>query len=398
MGPLAPYLISEEFGLVIALAIGVGFGFVLEQAGFSSTKKLVGLFYGYDFTVLRVFFTAGITAMAGVLLLGHYGLLDTQVIYINPAFIKSALVGGAIMGAGFIIGGFCPGTSVCALAIGKLDALAFAAGIFLGVFAFIETFPHLENLYMANNLGQMKLSEYLGMSDILFGTILAVVAVAAFTGTWFIENRVNKRKPELTPSTRKQYAFAVAALFLVLAIVAFLPGKKDFIQMRISQAERQKTCVFKEISADRLANDIVNNFYELNIIDVRTPEEYNEWHLPLAINIPFDRLLDRQNIPIFNQKIRTNIFYADSDTLVRMACLKAKFAGNSDNMILSESADEFRKLFFESEEPAPGSHKDLFNLYNFRIQAARHMTEMEQTLKQRMAPVKREVVTVRGGC
>ena len=80
MGPLVPYIISEEFGLVIALAIGVAFGFVLEQGGFSSTKKLVGLFYGYDFTVLRVFFTAGITAMAGVLLLGHYGILDTNVV------------------------------------------------------------------------------------------------------------------------------------------------------------------------------------------------------------------------------------------------------------------------------------------------------------------------------
>ena len=112
MGPLVPFIISEEFSLVLALLIGIAFGFILEQAGFSSTKKLVGLFYGYDFTVLRVFFTAGITAMAGVLLLGHYGLLDLEIIYVNPTFVKSALLGGGIMGAGFIIGGFCPGTSV----------------------------------------------------------------------------------------------------------------------------------------------------------------------------------------------------------------------------------------------------------------------------------------------
>jgi len=169
MGPLVPFIISEEFSLVIALFLGIGFGFILEQAGFSSTKKLVGLFYGYDFTVLRVFFTAGITAMAGVLLLGHYGLLDLNVIYVNPTFLKSALLGGAIMGVGFIIGGFCPGTSVCALAIGKLDALAFVFGAILGVFAFIEGFPLLEGIYTSNNMGQVKISEFLGMSDILFG-------------------------------------------------------------------------------------------------------------------------------------------------------------------------------------------------------------------------------------
>ena len=58
MAPLVPDIIGNEFNLVVALFIGIAFGYILEQAGFSSTKKLVGLFYGYDFTVLRVFFTA----------------------------------------------------------------------------------------------------------------------------------------------------------------------------------------------------------------------------------------------------------------------------------------------------------------------------------------------------
>lgn len=398
MGPLVPYIISEEFGLVIALAIGVAFGFVLEQAGFSSTRKLVGLFYGYDFTVLRVFFTAGITAMAGVLLLGHYGLLDTKIIYINPAFIKSALVGGAIMGAGFIIGGFCPGTGVCALAIGKLDALAFVFGISLGVLAFIEGFPFLEKMYLANNLGQVRISEFLGMSDVVFGSILALVAVVSFVATWIIENRVNRRKPELEPRLKNKYAMAVAALFVVLGVVAFLPGKTDMVNHKIAQAQRQRTCVFREIPADKLANDIVNNYYSLNIIDVRTPEEYNAWHMPMAINIPLDQLLDRQNIPLFRQKLRTNIFYADGDTLVRMACLKAKFAGNSDNRILTESADEFRKMYYEPVAPLPGAVKSQITIYNFRVETAKKMTDMENAMKKRSAPVKREAVTVRGGC
>ncbi|HOY51089.1 MAG TPA: rhodanese-like domain-containing protein, partial [Prolixibacteraceae bacterium] len=150
--------------------------------------------------------------------------------------------------------------------------------------------------------------------------------------------------------------------------------------------------------ADRLANDIVNNFYSLNLIDVRTPKEFEAWHLPMAINIPFDQMLERQNIPIFNQKLRTNIFYADGDTLVRMACLKAKYAGNSDNMILRESASEFKKLFFEAEPPAAGAAKAAINIWNFRTDAARKMQEMEAAMKSRSAPAKREVVTVRGGC
>ncbi|MCK9410151.1 MAG: sulfurtransferase, partial [Bacteroidetes bacterium] len=83
MFPLVPNLISEELNLIVALLIGIAFGFVLEQAGFSSSKKLAGVFYGYDFTVLRVFFTAGVTAMSGVIILGYLGWLDTEFIYIN---------------------------------------------------------------------------------------------------------------------------------------------------------------------------------------------------------------------------------------------------------------------------------------------------------------------------
>jgi uncharacterized membrane protein YedE/YeeE len=127
MGPFVRDLISDQLNLVVALLLGIGFGFVLEQAGFSSSRRLAGVFYGYDFTVLRVFFTAAVTAMSGVLLLGYFGLLDTDAIFVNPTWLLPAIVGGAIMGVGFILGGYCPGTSVCAAAIGKIDAMFFSA-------------------------------------------------------------------------------------------------------------------------------------------------------------------------------------------------------------------------------------------------------------------------------
>ncbi len=398
MGPLVPFIISEEFSLVIAFFLGIGFGFILEQAGFSSTKKLVGLFYGYDFTVLRVFFTAGVTAMAGVLLLNHYGLLDMQVIYVNPTFLKSALLGGVIMGAGFIIGGFCPGTSVCALAIGKLDALAFVAGAILGVWGFIESFPMIEELYNANDMGQVRISDYLGMSHVAFGFLLALMAVGAFVATWFIENRVNGRPSQIGPALRNRYALAAAALFVVLGVVAFLPGKQDVINMRIAEAKRQQSCVFKEIPADKLANEIANNYYTLNIIDVRSPEAFEAYHIPMAINVPFDRMMERQYEPLFRQRLKTNVFYADSDTLVRMACLKAKYIGKSENVILRESVDQFRAMFIGLEHPPADVSKTEHETYHFRNSAAMKMESLANSLKNIGAPVKREVVTVKGGC
>ena len=61
MGPLTGILdLTQGINLLIAFLIGIGFGFALEQAGFSSSRKLAGMFYGYDATVLKVFFTAAI--------------------------------------------------------------------------------------------------------------------------------------------------------------------------------------------------------------------------------------------------------------------------------------------------------------------------------------------------
>ncbi len=180
MGPLVPEIFSAEFNLVIALIIGVAFGFILEQAGFSSTKKLVGLFYGYDFTVLRVFFTAGTVALIGVILFSHFGLLDMDLIYINPTFLRAALVGGGIMGVGFIIGGFCPGTSICAAAIGKIDAMAFVLGAGIGIFIFAEFFPFFEETYKMQNMGALRIDQYFSISPELFGFIFTVIAIASF--------------------------------------------------------------------------------------------------------------------------------------------------------------------------------------------------------------------------
>ena len=185
MGPLVPFIISNEFNLIIALLAGIGFGFALEQAGFSSTKKLVGLFYGYDFTVLKVFFTGGVTAMIGILLFNHWGILDLSMIYVNPTFLYSALVGGAIMGVGFIIGGFCPGTSVCAVATGKLDALAFIGGLVIGVVFYTLSYETLwMDLRNSGLIGKVKIGELLGVSEGV--AVLIFISFGLFT-FWMVE-------------------------------------------------------------------------------------------------------------------------------------------------------------------------------------------------------------------
>ena len=186
MGPLIVYdIITPETNLLIAFFIGIAFGFVLESNGFSSSRRLAGMFYGYDATVLKVFFTAAITGMLGLLFLSLFGQLDLSMIYINPTFLWSAIGGGVIMGIGFILGGYCPGTSFCAAAIGKLDAMAFIGGIFLGIFIFAEGYPIWEGFYKAKDLGSPLLNDLFGMSRGMMTFLIILVALAMFwVGEW----------------------------------------------------------------------------------------------------------------------------------------------------------------------------------------------------------------------
>lgn len=181
MAPIVPlFEISEEINLLIAFLIGLGFGFALEQAGFSSSRKLAGMFYGYDTTVLKVFFTAALTAMLGLLYMNYLGMIDMSIVYVNDFYISSAIVGGVIMGAGFIIGGFCPGTSVCAAAIGKIDAMYFLGGSLIGILLFGQTYPLWEEFHNAQHLGSIKLSDSIGVSDGLLGLLVIIAAIAMF--------------------------------------------------------------------------------------------------------------------------------------------------------------------------------------------------------------------------
>ncbi len=190
MGPLAVNdIISPNTNYFLAFVIGIGFGFVLEQCGFSSSRKLAGLFYGYDTVVLKVFFTGGVTAMLGLLFFSLFGWVDLNLVYVNPTFITSAIIGGLIMGVGFIMGGFCPGTSFCGAAIGKIDGMLFIVGLFIGVYLFAFGYPLFETMYKALPMGNLKISTALNISDGIFALLLVVMALAMFYVAEWVEKK-----------------------------------------------------------------------------------------------------------------------------------------------------------------------------------------------------------------
>src|SRR5262249_49514019 len=129
---IAPFFdgASSTAGLASALVIGAAFGWTLERAGLGNAPKLAAQFYLTDLTVIKVMFTAIVTAMLGAFWLGRIGMLDFSRVYVPETFLAPQIVGGLVFGAGFALAGLCPGTSCVAAATGRTDGMMVVAGMF----------------------------------------------------------------------------------------------------------------------------------------------------------------------------------------------------------------------------------------------------------------------------
>jgi hypothetical protein len=166
--------------LLIALALGVAFGFVLERAGFGSGCKLTAVFYGFDMSVTKVMFTAGVTALAGLWALAALGVLALGELYIVPTSYVAQIVGGFLFAIGFVVGGYCPGTSVVACAAGRLDAWVFVLGILAGVAIYAQAMPGVEEWIRAHATPDLTLPSLTGVA--MGWWVLFFVAVLVLAG------------------------------------------------------------------------------------------------------------------------------------------------------------------------------------------------------------------------
>lgn len=204
MDPIAPFAKVAEWGSVptIAMAalLGIAFGFVLERAGFGDAKTLAGQWYGYNFAVLRVMFTAIVVAMLGLFGLGAVGFIDVGRVQLNETFLVPQIVGGFIFGAGFAIGQYCPGTAVVACATGRVDALTYMGGFFLGVLGFVFAWPALSGFYESSNMGRVILPDTLGLPLGVVVMAVVLLALGAFALTHVLDKKLgHKPAGSVTP-------------------------------------------------------------------------------------------------------------------------------------------------------------------------------------------------------
>jgi rhodanese-related sulfurtransferase len=394
MFPLVPDLISDELNLIVALLIGIAFGFILEQAGFSSSRKLAGLFYGYDFTVLRVFFTAGVTAMSGILILDYFGILDTEFMYVNPTYLWPAIVGGAIMGVGFVIGGYCPGTSICAAAIGKIDAMVFVLGGLLGVFLFAEGYPFYSEFYNGSFLGNIRIFNSIGVSQGVFALMLIIMAVGTFMMTTKIEQRVNANA-ESKSFSLKNHRFAGTGIIALGVVLVFLPDRKTHVMNSVNT--EFTTAIIKQMTSDELAFRLIDKDPKIQIIDIRSENEFSKLALPGSVNIQMEKLFSKEYFHVLANSHKKKIFIANNDEDAKKAVLLSEKIGYENLSYLKGGMKEFQATILSYAPPQQILRNDE-DANRFRIKAAVQVAQLIKEAKSGMIKAPKIIKKIAGGC
>lgn len=264
---------NAEVQLLTAIVLGFLFGFSLERGGFGNARKLAGQFYLHDMTVFKVMFTAILVAMVGLYTLVGLGWVDMARMWVNPTFMWAQVVGGFVLGMGFIMSGLCPGTSVVSAASGRWDGLVTLAGIFVGtgIFALaVDWFPGLEALYHSGDMGVSILPQLFGLPTLPFVFVIVLVAGTAFIGAEAVEQTFKARysEVELTPRSVPFAKFGLAAtLSLVLVVgLGLRPGPSP-------EAPATRAITGEPIAALTLAERLIAEDPDLLVVDLRQDAE-----------------------------------------------------------------------------------------------------------------------------
>lgn len=284
-------MLQSSTGFMVSGLLGVLFGLFLEQAGFGSSRKLTGIFYFRDMTVIKVMLTAVLVCMVGYHYLVALGGLSPDQIYPLDTFWLSQILGGLLFGAGFVLGGWCPGTAFVGMASAKLDALVFVVGVALGSILFNELFPLIQPLYEGMSAGTVTLYDVLDFPKQTIVLTASLIAIAVFSLASLVEKG---RRDSIEPSEKGWKRHGAAALLLVLfaAGLFVLPERAPLKAGPVARKGYLSEIVEARDHIDplELADLLMKNEPRLILVDLRSKEDYDQFHIRGAIPIPLEDL------------------------------------------------------------------------------------------------------------
>jgi hypothetical protein len=342
-------------GLVFGALLGFAFGFVLERSGFGRATVLAAQFYFTDMRVLKVMFSSIVTALLGITILSGVGVLDINAIAVPHTYLWPQLFGGLVLGMGFIVSGYCPGTGVVAMASGKLDGLFAIFGVMVGSVLFGLGYPLYQAFYHSGDLGVLRFPDLLGIPDAVLALAVTLMAIGAFIGGEKLEHIfTNGSAPDRAPVIRRR-VFAGLAVIGVVGLTTLLLTRPE-----PAQSERR----FGTITPVEFAQMAIESPTGYFLVDLRVLDDAAE-RIPGALVAKEDDpdVGFVADLPV----TRKLVVYGNGDPETLPPSV---YSFEGDVLIMEGGYDAFASVILTAPElgddPSPGEIED------FRLRSALH--------------------------
>ncbi len=203
---------------------------------------------------------------------------------------------------------------------------------------------------------------------------------------------------------KARFILSIALISLGL-VAAILPQKQNSsLELDAKQLLSEIQLENYVISIDEMADAMINNDPEYQLIDIRSKEEYEKYSLPGAMNIPFDNLFDDEWAPYIDQVARKNVFYCNGTTLASEAWMLTRQKGFKNNYILRGGLNNWYTTIIEPDEPTSTNGEEAIYDYQARLGAKQFFTgagaaDNSSNKKKAKKPVpRRKKKMVAGGC
>ncbi len=171
--------------IILAIILGTLFGFVLHRVGASNPQRIIDMLRLKDFHLMKAILF-GIAVASSLLFIGmSIGIIEPSNLSVKTSY-WGVIVGGLILGLGWAIAAYCPGTGVAALGDGRKDAVFFVLGGFVGaliymfVFSTVKTLGFLESILGGKSTLALTDSSYPALLDNMPGIAVALVIAILF--------------------------------------------------------------------------------------------------------------------------------------------------------------------------------------------------------------------------
>lgn len=182
--------------IVLAIIVGIFFGFALQRVGATNPQNIINMLRLKDLHLMKaIFFAIGISSTL-LFLMMSVGIIDPGHLSVKSSYF-GVIVGGALLGLGFAVAGYCPGTSLTALADGRKDALFFSVGGLLGALIYTLVYGSIESTWLFDKIagGKVMLAtgseKFQALLPMVPGVLLAgVIGVVFMIIAWKLPDEV----------------------------------------------------------------------------------------------------------------------------------------------------------------------------------------------------------------